>query len=108
MTMTDKMNAKHTPGPWFFDLRTWALKTMAAMGRERRPHKHGWYVPLESDPMDRPELAAERAANRALVLAAPELLAALKAVASDDIAMRGFHESFRAEIRAAIAKAEGK
>lgn len=41
----------------------------------------------------------------ALQAAAPDLLAALRAVADDSIAMRGFHEEFRAVIRAAIAKA---
>jgi hypothetical protein len=41
----------------------------------------------------------------ALQAAAPDLLAALRAVADDSIAMRGFHEEFRAAIRAAIAKA---
>lgn len=41
----------------------------------------------------------------ALQAAAPDLLAALRAVADDSIAMRGFSEQFRATIRATIAKA---
>jgi hypothetical protein len=37
-----------------------------------------------------------------LIAAAPDLLAVLKAVADDGVAMRGFHEQFRAEIHAVI------
>ena len=37
-----------------------------------------------------------------------DLLAALKGVAGDSQAMGGFHEQFRAQIRAAISKAEAK
>jgi len=46
--------------------------------------------------------------NAFLIAAAPELLDALQAVADDEIAMQGFHEQFRAKIRAVIAKAKGK
>ena len=47
-------------------------------------------------------------ADARLISAAPDLLDALEAVANDEIAMRGFHDQFRATIRTAIAKAKGK
>jgi predicted amidophosphoribosyltransferase len=46
-------------------------------------------------------------ANAALIAKAPiapKLAEALRAVAEDGIAMRGFHEQFRAQIRAALAE----
>ena len=49
--------------------------------------------------------SARSEADARLIAAAPELLDALEAVADDEIAMQGFHEQFRAKIRAAIAKA---
>lgn len=45
-------------------------------------------------------------AETAMALAAPDLLAVLEGIAGDSIAMRGFYEEFRAQIRAAIAKAK--
>jgi hypothetical protein len=51
--------------------------------------------------------ATRTQADARLISAAPELLDALQAVADDEVAMQGFHEQFRAKIRAAIAKAKG-
>lgn len=48
------------------------------------------------------------AEDAALIAAAPDLLAALKAIAHDEAAMQGFHEEFRAFVRATISAATGQ
>jgi len=99
----------HTPGPW-------------AIYDERRVFARGLVcecrVPLENDPeddeWDSPEVAAaeaEAAANARLIAAAPDLLAACRAMA----ACCGPAETWNGEtnaalrmIEAAVAKAEGR
>lgn len=89
----------HSPGPWTWDdgeghdmgyIRDAEGQPVCDFGNQRS------YYPSEGNPPERED--------RALILAAPDLLAALKAVVS--VADRKTVEFDAA--RAAIAKAEGK
>lgn len=82
----------HTPGPW----NTNGARVNSA---------DGYFVADVSYARRR---ADEIFANANLIAAAPDLLAALESVEKDGVAMRGFHEQFRAAIRSAIAKAKGE
>ena len=86
------MTIKHTPAPWQLTFGDHGFAIHAGLT----------IVVMIDDTMD------EWKANARLISAAPELLDALKAVADDEVAMQGFHEQFRATIRAAIAKAKGE
>lgn len=79
----------HTPGPW----HTNASKS--------KTHPHG----ITATALDFEHTLTVNEEDARLIAAAPDLLDALQAVAGDSIAMRGFHEQFRATIHAAIAKA---
>lgn len=99
----------HTPGPWFVSFPADGLATrhpVISCNGETTSHVEWDGTPAVN--VARAEWrgnVADTNANARLIAAAPELLAALRAVADDSIAMRGFHEEFRATIRAAIAKA---
>jgi hypothetical protein len=88
---------KHTPGPWHRNIRANGHYPVVFAGRNQ-------HVAIATQQTD----GAETEANIDLIAAAPDLLAALCAVADDSIAMQGFHEQFRATIRAVIARATGE
>ena len=100
--MTD---TQHTPGPWVFDLsKSW------------RPHRVSLCHFVGNDDADIAHIGenfssnrspAETIANARLIAAAPELLAALQAVA-DYWAGGDVPADIDAAMRAAIAKATGK
>ncbi len=96
----------HTPGPWVhrsFEPHTYGCDFVNGPNRARIAQcgdivgkgPHGYCLSVDAD---------EIAANARLIAAAPELLAALKAVVS--VADRATVQFDQA--RAAIAKAEGK
>jgi hypothetical protein len=99
------MSEKHTKGPWHAD----------ADGRivdaEGRPVASLWGRLKDGSARDG---EAETAANRALIAAAPELLAALNGILADDapqtsLADQRVRWNARMEAaRAAVAKAEGR
>ena len=84
------MTIKHTSAPW-----------QLTFGEHDAAIHAGATIAMVDDTM------GGWKANAFLIAAAPELLDALQAVADDEVAMQGFHEQFRATIRAAIAKAKG-
>lgn len=81
----------NTPGPWVF----------IESDDVRIPDR---IVSATGSPVASGSIGINRH-DSVLMAAAPDLLAALRAVADDSIAMRGFSEQFRATIRATIAKA---
>jgi len=102
---------KHTPGPWIVTeqspidgLNLQGLKSVC------RNINGTWHticeIVGETDAeliASAPELLAE---NETLRAQNAELVAVLKDVAGDQICMRGFHEQFRAQIRAILAKVQ--
>jgi hypothetical protein len=64
---------RHTPGPWFWHGET--LRTRAAMGRDA--HWNGWIVRFGANEVGQWAVAED---NRALIAAAPQLHAALRAL----------------------------
>lgn len=89
---------KHTPGPWH--LMETEPGIVAEMDVFVTTPRWAGGIGLIARVMN--------ADDAVLIAAAPDLLAVLKAVADDGVAMRGFHEQFRAEIHAVIAKATGE
>ena len=93
--------ARHTPGPW-----EWMEQAgdLALYGGQFPRHR----LVTEADSA-LPEAA--RAANRAILKAAPDLLAACEAVACAPIMERGttlIDDALREQLRAAIAIAKGE
>ena len=82
---------QHTPGPW------------EVKPNPQFPNDKEAFCIVDDNNISQADTIGH--ANAALIAAAPELLAVLQAVAGDSICMKGFHEQFRAQIRAAIAKA---
>ena len=100
---------KHTPGPWYWDDED-ALPWTDYDGVEHAPFlvdRNGRYVMAGSD------IRIPKEANARLIAAAPDLLEALKTLA-DYPSAGGYalgpciSECDMREIRAAIAKAEGR
>jgi hypothetical protein len=85
------MTEQHTPGPWAYNEYTRTI---------RGPHNH-WLATMDSW-----DGAIDHAANARLIAAAPDLLAALQAVA-DYWAGGDVPEVLDTQMRAAIAKATG-
>lgn len=111
---------QHTAGEWQYQHEV-------AYGRDiyaTRGETEIWVASVNGphDGSDGFPTADECKANAALIAAAPEtaeerdklreinaeLLAALEGVAGDSVCMKGFHEQFRAQIHAAIAKARAQ
>jgi hypothetical protein len=93
----------HTPGPWGLDDDTMEIFSNTT------GHSTGWIAKvLGNDDNGRPLKSDEMTANACLIAAAPELLAALKAIKavlwSDSEDIRPVEKM----IDAAIAKAEGR
>lgn len=100
--------AKHTPGPWTL---------LADEGMLGRPLPGRWVVEADGgvyiclDPEWDEEYYWESIANARLIAAAPDMLDALKKLASIDFGSNGwdnFAENAAREARAAIAKALGE
>lgn len=94
--------SKHTPGPWTaFDNDDDGIRVIGVTSRKsdvahcRRGNEY---------PLDSRRRHEEDFANARLMAAAPDLLAALKAV----VAFTGAHGGPYVKARAAIVKAEGK
>lgn len=94
------MSEKHTPGPWGWDSRStnYYLLSFSPEAPEQI------VAQFERIPLD-----AIGQADRDLITAAPELLAVLQQWIGDG-SLQTFEdrERFRAEARAAVAKAEGQ
>ncbi|MEN6665525.1 MAG: hypothetical protein ABFD85_16170 [Phycisphaerae bacterium] len=86
----------HTPGPWVY--KGFVVDSDFSGWRVYLPTKYRRVIDVEGTS------AAEADANARLIAAAPDLLAALKAV----VAFTGAHGGPYADARAAITKAEGK
>lgn len=114
------MSAQHTPGPWVVDDRpTYA----ADAGMDAKPLRKGACVAdvstgFNTHSIHAPstvgrqcpsvaEMDAQGFANAHLIAAAPDLLAALR-LAEVELAICRPNNERLAEIRAAIAKAEGR
>jgi len=91
--------SKHTPGPWHVDAGDY--KYHIYYSREQSDH---YFVDVDGNDDD------EAKANARLIAAAPELLAALKALLFNAQHGNGLDAHYRAqgEALAAIIKAEGK
>jgi hypothetical protein len=91
--------SKHTPGPWHVDAGDY--KYHIYYSREQSDH---YFVEVDGDDDD------EAKANARLIAAAPDLLAALKALLFNAQHGNGLDAHYRAQGEAlvAIAKAEGK
>jgi hypothetical protein len=87
---------RHTPGPWQYN--GFVTDSDFSGWRVYLPTKYRRAITVEGTS------AAEADANARLIAAAPDLLAALKAV----VAFTGAHGGPYADARAAIAKAEGR
>lgn len=105
--------AKHTPGPWLQDTRGYPHPDVkAACGRKVATTWGLWSnTPKSADALQaRTEVAR---ANARLIAAAPDLLAALKAVTQHAIydpegsLTREEFDALMAQADAAVAKAEG-
>lgn len=100
------MSDKATPGPWFHSSTSkWGCVTTQAGG-------HGHVIAEVGSPPNGngsldPVRIAETQANARLIAAAPDLLAALKALTTAREGTPGFNDAFWAAL-AAIARAEGK
>lgn len=89
---------QHTPGPWTYDGA--ALGTKIGKYHYRTICEESWGSDIPYQEME---------ANERLRAAAPDLLAALKSVMEwVDILKVNLRNSVKEEIKAAIAKAEGK
>jgi hypothetical protein len=102
---------KHTPGPWGME----TLRTSCGVCHKVGPWPHKWRAGetmsacIYDDYPSPPEGTDTMLANARLIAAAPELLAALKAVAD----LKGWTEqapiaATGIQVMAAIAKAEGR
>lgn len=109
--------AKHTPGPWRATQAWSSLQFSKSFGVEAPAPEGpgfptasatGFYAMALPPPHGRdPESRAVQEANARLIAAAPELLAALKALVADFDASVVTTDPMLIEARAAIAKAEG-
>lgn len=114
------MNApKHTPGPWHISNSGYANAPNAILGDTREPNwksRHPYIAckliaeVFTDESPDRPE----KEANARLIAAAPALLAALHRVVAEldgepgDSLEKVFSSNACAQIRAAMAQAEGR
>jgi hypothetical protein len=94
----------HTPGPWGLDDDTMEIFSNTT------GHSTGWIAKvLGNDDNGRPLKSDEMTANACLIAAAPELLAALKALVDAQVCRDGGKDCAICEdAYAAIAKAEGR
>lgn len=95
------MTTKHTPGPWVvqevaFPFKAFEIVT-APNGEKGWPNYRGISTTPNREPFDK--------ANARLIAAAPELLAALKAVSRLDYLNE--HNAIAEQVSKVIAKAEG-
>ncbi len=103
--MTDETTGKHTPGPW-------EVGDGGVRGSEHTIYcsdRTGSAVAtVKFEPIDLTGRSPhERAANARLIAAAPDLLAACKMVADIAVSWSPITPGDIAQVRAAIAKAEG-
>jgi hypothetical protein len=108
--MSTVEKGKHTPGPWFVN-GPWHIQAQGQMG-DIRPRIVAQAVNARPDT---PEGLATLDANARLIASAPELLEMLalalpyvEEAESDPVNKKGSVAKLIKQIRAAIAKAEGK
>ena len=86
---------QHTPGPW-----------------RKSAYDGGWDCVRDSGGQIIAKLGLNNPTNAHLIAAAPDMLEALKRLLRDDTIIDGwcdgFTDEFEGQVRAAIAKAEGK
>lgn len=104
MTTEQEITMPHTPGPWTCDVDE-------AIGGSIQVYPEGhflepWIADVKGEHVG-PQSREEIKANARLIIAAPDLLAILKAAAEDDTVQ--WHDgSLLKAAREAIAKAEGR
>ena len=92
---------KHTPGPWFWDDKD----ALPWTDYDKTDHMPYLINANGSIVMSGEDIRINNAANASLITAAPDLLAALKAIEGCNVWLPF---GLLAQTRAAIAKAEGK
>lgn len=106
-------NAKHTPGPWALCEQDGTIRS-PVWGKSDQMADYLGVIVCDLSPalgawpsMGRRHAEPETRANAALIAAAPDLLAACKAVLAGDPEGRGLRDQVLEQVVAAIAKAEG-
>lgn len=101
------MGAQHTPGPWVANV-TFPIDNATVFAEAEFDDIHSAPIASCADHDEQRRSVAECQANARLIAAAPDLLAAARAMANKLVIEFGFleHQHELSQLRAAVAKAE--